>query len=632
MKNKNIIRITLLLFFLILHSFIALYITNAQCQLKEIPFFELNEGDIFNYTLNFVNQNISEKGLSEIKISLIKINSSINPVIKNNLINFKADQNSGNKNSFLIVSTMENGCYDVKKFDFFVYLKPKIMEKNPIEDYLEIYETQSIKFYASAYSFYDTDVKTEWYLNGIKQKESSNSYIFFTNYSSKGLFTLEYVAKDKRQNTTIKWLINVKDKNRKPILRFNIPDFVLTNYTRGRLLNLNDYFQDPDLDKLKFELVYFDKINNSIKEKSYEIFNFSIKDNGDFEVYPIKNIYLTEYLKVIAYDFQGEKAESNIFFMKLVNSDNISYIFLNTSKKEQCKPNIQCTEWSPCLITNIRTRECFDVNNCNSENTTITETMHCDYNATCNDGILNQGEEKVDCGGPCEPCPTCDDGILNQGEEKVDCGGPCNPCPSCIDNIQNQDETDVDCGGSCQKCEPEKKCLSHKDCSSFNCVNNICAYPTCFDNKLNQGEEKVDCGGPCKPCPTCNDGILNQGEEKVDCGGPCQACENCYDGIKNQNEIFTDCGGLCKSCLLLDIINFIKSYYYLAFIFIFLLIIKIYSKNISSSDKIKNYIFYSKLFNFLPKKIPENYKEIFTQTISDLTSIKNDILNLEDKE
>ncbi|MEM3373985.1 MAG: hypothetical protein QXE31_02070 [Candidatus Woesearchaeota archaeon] len=537
MKNKNIIRITLFLFVLILFSFIiVIYIAKAQCQLKEIPFFELNEGDIFNYTLNFVNQNISEKGLSEIKISLIKINSSINPVIKNNLINFKADQNSGNKNSFLIVSTMENGCYDVKKFDFFVYLKPKIMEKNPIEDYLEIYETQSIKFYASAYSFYDTDVKTEWYLNGIKQKESSNSYIFFTNYSSKGLFTLEYVAKDKRQNTTIKWLINVKDKNRKPILRFNIPDFVLTNYTRGRLLNLNDYFQDPDLDKLKFELVYFDKINNSIKEKSYEIFNFSIKDNGDFEVYPIKNIYLTEYLKVIAYDFQGEKAESNIFFMKLVNSDNISYIFLNTSKKEQCKPNIQCTEWSPCLITNIRTRECFDVNNCNSENTTITETMHCDYNATCNDGILNQGEEKVDCGGPCEPCPTCDDGILNQGEEKVDCGGPC------------------------------------------------------------------------------------------------QACENCYDGIKNQNEIFTDCGGLCKSCLLLDIINFIKSYYYLAFIFIFLLIIKIYSKNISSSDKIKNYIFYSKLFNFLPKKIPENYKEIFTQTISDLTSIKNDILNLEDKE
>ena len=48
--------------------------------------------------------------------------------------------------------------------------------------------------------------------------------------------------------------------------------------------------------------------------------------------------------------------------------------------------------------------------------------------ASCDDGILNQGEEDVDCGGPCDACPSCDDGILNQGEEDVDCGGPCEPC------------------------------------------------------------------------------------------------------------------------------------------------------------------------------------------------------------
>ncbi len=47
---------------------------------------------------------------------------------------------------------------------------------------------------------------------------------------------------------------------------------------------------------------------------------------------------------------------------------------------------------------------------------------------TCFDGIQNQGEEGVDCGGPCKPCPSCFDGIQNQGEEGVDCGGPCRPC------------------------------------------------------------------------------------------------------------------------------------------------------------------------------------------------------------
>ena len=96
---------------------------------------------------------------------------------------------------------------------------------------------------------------------------------------------------------------------------------------------------------------------------------------------------------------------------------------------------------------------------------------------SCSDGIRNQGEEEVDCGGPCKPCSSCSDGVRNQGEGGVDCGGPCKPCPSCSDGVRNQ------------------------------------------------GEEGVDCGGPCKPCPSCSDGIRNQGEEEVDCGGPCKACE-----------------------------------------------------------------------------------------------------------
>ena len=96
--------------------------------------------------------------------------------------------------------------------------------------------------------------------------------------------------------------------------------------------------------------------------------------------------------------------------------------------------------------------------------------------ATCNDGIQNQGETGVDCGGPCTACATCNDGIQNQGETGVDCGGPCTACPTCNDGVQNQGETDVDCGGPCTAC------------------------PTCNDGIQNQGETGVDCGGPCTPC------------------------------------------------------------------------------------------------------------------------------------
>jgi len=126
------------------------------------------------------------------------------------------------------------------------------------------------------------------------------------------------------------------------------------------------------------------------------------------------------------------------------------------------------------------------------------------------------------------PVPTCSDGIQNQGEARVDCGGPCNACPpTCSDGEKNQDETGVDCGGT------------------------ICgACPTCDDNIQNQGERGVDCGGPCSACPSCTDRIQNQGEGGVDCGGPCTIpCPaTCTDGIQNQGEGGVDCGGPCNPC------------------------------------------------------------------------------------
>jgi parallel beta-helix repeat protein len=61
------------------------------------------------------------------------------------------------------------------------------------------------------------------------------------------------------------------------------------------------------------------------------------------------------------------------------------------------------------------------------------------YSATplpsCFDGILNQDETGIDCGGPCDPCMSCSDGIHNQGEEEIDCGGPCPPCSD--ENVGN---------------------------------------------------------------------------------------------------------------------------------------------------------------------------------------------------
>jgi len=67
---------------------------------------------------------------------------------------------------------------------------------------------------------------------------------------------------------------------------------------------------------------------------------------------------------------------------------------------------------------------------------------------TCSDGIQNQGETGVDCGGPnCQPCmvmATCTDGIQNGDEEGVDCGGSsCAPCTGGVIEVTGNITSDV---------------------------------------------------------------------------------------------------------------------------------------------------------------------------------------------
>ena len=111
----------------------------------------------------------------------------------------------------------------------------------------------------------------------------------------------------------------------------------------------------------------------------------------------------------------------------------------------------------------------------------------CIGSVSCSDGVQNGDEAGIDCGGskcpPCHPCGLievcnngkddncdgqvdcadwycendpycvgirCGDGLQNQGETGIDCGGPCSPCPAtCTDGIKNQGETVTDCGGPC---------------------------------------------------------------------------------------------------------------------------------------------------------------------------------------
>lgn len=97
---------------------------------------------------------------------------------------------------------------------------------------------------------------------------------------------------------------------------------------------------------------------------------------------------------------------------------------------------------------------------------------------SCSDGIRNQGEEDVDCGGPCDDCASCSDGIKNQGEKGTDCGGPCSPCKD-----------------SCRNCNDYNACTDDK------CVNGVCEneliFPCCGNFICEDSEDSLTCPADC---------------------------------------------------------------------------------------------------------------------------------------
>jgi hypothetical protein len=133
----------------------------------------------------------------------------------------------------------------------------------------------------------------------------------------------------------------------------------------------------------------------------------------------------------------------------------------NDDDELNCIENWKCSEWGPCLEIGNQLRQCTDLNSCGTFHYKPAQTQVCkkesQNKASCYDGIKNQDETGIDCGGLCQPCSTCNDNIKNQGEEAVDCGGPCPPCPTCFDGILNQGEIDIDCGGPCKRCRTEEE-------------------------------------------------------------------------------------------------------------------------------------------------------------------------------
>jgi len=72
--------------------------------------------------------------------------------------------------------------------------------------------------------------------------------------------------------------------------------------------------------------------------------------------------------------------------------------------RNTCTPSWECGEWQEC-VDGIKARVCTDVNNCDSAEGMPETSQSCTFTneeETCSDGIKNQDEEGIDCGGSCD--------------------------------------------------------------------------------------------------------------------------------------------------------------------------------------------------------------------------------------
>jgi len=112
-----------------------------------------------------------------------------------------------------------------------------------------------------------------------------------------------------------------------------------------------------------------------------------------------------------------------------------------------CSPDITCSipgaEWMwthddrgdiSCWLADKASNYCC----CQLEGIPPTTTLMSMLSPICYNGVKDQGEWDVDCGGPCRPCDICYNGMLDDGEEGVDCGGPCLQCAS-MEGINSQE-------------------------------------------------------------------------------------------------------------------------------------------------------------------------------------------------
>ena len=190
----------------------------------------------------------------------------------------------------------------------------------------------------------------------------------------------------------------------------------------------------------------------------------------------------------------------------------------------------------------------------------------CTVGDDCKSGECNASKCTAPAGKPCGVGVT--NGLCDNGqpcETNADCKqnfcGPdakcATPAPGPMNGIKDNGETDVDCGGpNAPGCANGKQCGADTDCADKYCPEGsprVCVEPKCDDGLKNGEESDKDCGG--SKCGKCNVGQACNGDN--DCTAACNYDKKCVEGPSCKPQFggdtcgegnFEDAGKKHESC------------------------------------------------------------------------------------
>jgi hypothetical protein len=156
----------------------------------------------------------------------------------------------------------------------------------------------------------------------------------------------------------------------------------------------------------------------------------------------------------------------------------------------------------------------------------------------CANGKKDDGETGVDCGGVCGKCggdacaevTECKSGECKDGTCTTPTGSPTVPGPT--NGVKDNGESDVDCGGpNAPGCAAGKTCASEADCADKYCPEaspRVCVTPKADDGVLNGTETDIDCGGGA-PTNAAKCAVGKKCLVDGDCTGACNYKKLCVE-------------------------------------------------------------------------------------------------------